>query len=146
MTDEEVLERLRILVGQVDLAISDYTDPELLTYIRSAARLLLVREVLQDEYTVGTDQNDPATFGIDPDPTAIDGELLAMQAAVMLLDELFRDRLQRGEIGVSWTSGLEQESTISAAAAYKQGIAELRLELGQLKAIRQAGRQGFRSQ
>ena len=144
MDGSAILERIRQLTGQVDLAVSDYTDPEHMAYVKTAARVLNVRAVLT-EYTVETDQAE-ATFGVDPEPTSLDGELLAVQASVDLLQHMYRGRLERGEFGVAWASGLEQESTISASQAFERGIRQLQLELDELKLHRQAGTQGFRAQ
>jgi hypothetical protein len=55
--------------------------------------------------------------------------MLALQATIDLLEREYRGKLFRGEIGVSWKSGLESESTISAEKAYKQILDDLDADL-----------------
>jgi hypothetical protein len=125
----DVLALLRRIVGDVDETVSD--DTELFTALQDAQQGLELKRMPGLNTLVVT----PAASTITPDPTTEQGHLLALYAAIMLLDQSYRERLSRGELGTSWTSGLEGESTISAAKAYKDAIDRLRSELADLIAI-----------
>lgn len=146
MTTQDILGMIRRLAAEVDESTSEYTDSELLELVEDVR---VVREVSGiasfGDYTVGTVQNQPG-YGIVPEPTNIDGVILAHGVAVRVLEDTFRGRLSRGEIGTSWTSGLEAESSISAAATYQTLIKGLQRALDKLIIIRRAGSAGLRVQ
>lgn len=147
MTSELLVRRIRALTGTVDITASDLTDVEIMEAVQDAVAVLESRGVLgAGTYAVGTDQTDDATFGVLPEPTLIDGNLIATRVAIDLLRATYRGRLDRGELGISWTSGLEAESSISAEKAYKAGIQDLEDELRELTAIRLSGVTGARTQ
>ena len=146
MTTDLLLRRIRTLTGNLDLEVSDLTDQEILDALQEAVVTLEGRGVLvEGTYTVESDI-EQSGYGISPDPTQIDGNLLATRTAVDLLRAAYRGRLDRGELGISWSSGLEAESSISADKAYRAGIDSLEMELRELVAIRQSGTTGARSQ
>jgi hypothetical protein len=144
MTNAAVLSVLRRILSEVDLTISDLTDEELLAEISDARDLLELRKVSgMDGLVVGYDQSQSG-YGIVPDPTLEQGHMLALAAAIRLLNANFRSRTSRGELGTSWESGLEAESTISAAKVYEQAIQGLQRELDALVLIKRAPTAGTR--
>jgi len=147
MTNDLLIRRIRALAGAVDLVESDLTDQELMEYVQDAVSILEARGVVTSgAYDVGTDPTDETTYGVQPEASLVDGNLIALRAAIDLLRETYRGRLDRGELGISWTSGLESESSISAEKAYKSGIEGLEFELKELTAIRLASATGARPQ
>lgn len=146
MTTQAYLRRVRRLLAEVDLAASDVTDPELLEATEDARRILELRKVSgMDAMVIGFVQEQPG-YGIFPDPTDEQGEMLALQTAADMLDDAYRGRVSRGEIGTSWTSGLESESTIQQQKAYRDAIGQLRSNLEELKLIKRAPTAGTRPQ
>jgi hypothetical protein len=81
-----------------------------------------------------------------PDPTLEQGYLLSLGAAVKLLERSFYGRLNRGELGVAWQSGLEQESTITAAQTYRTSINALRSRFDAQVCVHRAPTAGLRIQ
>lgn len=146
MVTAAILATLRRLLNEVDQEASDLTDPELLAAIEDVRMELQVRGIgTFADYTVGVEQDGPG-FGVSPEPSDIDGVLLAYGAAVGLLGNEYRGRLNRGELGMSWSSGFEAESSISAAQAYQRLLGQLDRRYQELLIIRRASTSGFRAQ
>jgi hypothetical protein len=125
MLSLDVLRLMRRLLDETDQVLSNLTDQELYLAVRDARDLLEVQGIrILSDYAVGTDQAS-AGYGIVPEPTLEIGTLLAYDAASQLLRQEYRAKLRRGELGVSWSSGLESESTISAEKAYSTAIETL---------------------
>lgn len=147
MTTASVLGFLRRKLAAVDLATSDLTDEELLAAIDDRRRSYAIRQWgTFVNLAVGTDQDDEDTYGIIPDPTDEEGTALALGAAIDLLEQQFLGRLDRGEIGTTWSSGLESESTVQAAKAYGDRISEIQSELTAIKLISRAPTSATRPQ
>lgn len=129
MTTDQVLDMLRRKIGEVDLVASQLTDEELLQVV-SDSRDLMELQVLPGfaSLAVGTEQ-DVAGYGIVPDPSLAQGYILVLAATIAILKENYLSRLSRGELGVSWSSGLESESTISQAKAYAAAILSFEMDL-----------------
>ena len=126
MNTEQVIARTRRLISQVDLETSEYADEDLLTAIDDARRPLAVMGLAgMLSLAVQPAKSEP-NYGVLPAPSDYQGELLALCAAVELLNRAYRGRLDRGELGVSWTSGMEAESSIAAGKAYRDSIEVLR--------------------
>lgn len=143
---QTVLGRLRRLIVEVDEVTSDLTDQELLLHLEDARATLELRKIAgMSELAVGSIQ-DQTGYGIIPDPTLELGEMMALQAASEILEAEFRGRVFRGELGVSWQSGVEQESTITAARMYADAIGNIRGNLESLVLIKLAPTSGTRPQ
>jgi hypothetical protein len=141
-----VLGMIRRLVAEVDEIASDLTDPELLAVVDDVRLENQVRGMATfGTYVVVSEQTESG-YGITPDPEDIDAVILAYGTATRILDDAYRGRLGRGELGVSWTSGLEAESTISAATAYLRLIDRIARKYDEFKAIKRANSSGFRMQ
>ena len=131
MTTAQVLAKIRRLIEEVDTATSDLNDRELLEAVADERDWLEIAAVTEFEaLAVGVDQTDPVTYGILPEAslTLQLGTILAYRAAAALLHRAFRGRVNRGELGVSWSSGLESESTLQAAQSYRAAISSLERE------------------
>lgn len=125
MTTVQVLDKLRRILAEVDTSTSVLTDPELLAAVSDERDDLELEKVVDfDQLTVGYDESDTATYGILPSNlvTLELGTILAYRAAGSILRQTYRDRVSRGEIGTSWTSGLEGESTLQAGRDYQAQI------------------------
>lgn len=146
MTFDRVLELFRRKISETDLELSNLTDEELLEYIRDAAEELALRKVIgMDTLVVDPDQGS-ATYGITPEPTTEQGHMLALKATSLLLREQYIGKVNRGELGHSWKSGLEEESTIGAEKAWKEAIKYHEQSLEELLLIKRAPITGTRPQ
>jgi hypothetical protein len=146
MTTEQWLLMLRRRIAQVDVAASDYTDEELLFEAADARDYLELKNV--PTFADLAVDMDPvsASYGITPDPTLSQAQILVVRAALQVLSRTYTDRLMRGEIGTSWRSGLEEETSIQAARAYRQMLDLLAAELEELILIAKADTAGDRVQ
>ena len=142
MNTTRVLETTRRWIAQTDLTTSDYTDSELLEYMRDAKELMELRKVTGIE----TLTIDPTLETITPDPTTEQGHMLALKTAYLILDDEYRSKLFTGSLGMSWRSGLEQESTITAEKAWRQILDNLHGELEILVLVMRAPTNGTRPQ
>jgi hypothetical protein len=118
MTAEQWLNMLRRKLSDVDPLAPRRTNTELLNTAEDVRFELAVRQVPGfSDVTVGTNTTDLSTYGIK---NATDDHLalLIYGTAHAVLASTYRERIDRGELGVSWRSGLEEESTISAQRAY----------------------------
>jgi hypothetical protein len=119
MTTERWLKLLRRKLADVDLAALRRQDTELLDTAEDIRIELVARAVGDfDTVTIESSKADLNTYGIlnATDPQML---ILAYGVAHEVLSATYRQRVDRGELGVSWTSGLESESSISAEKAYK---------------------------
>lgn len=146
MTFDRVLTLFRRKISETDLEISNLTDEELLEYIRDAAEELALRKVAgMDGLTVDPDQGS-STYGITPEPTTEQGHMLALKAAILLLREVYIGKVNRGELGMSWKSGLEEESTIGSEKAWRDTVRNHEQSLEELLLIKRAPITGTRPQ
>lgn len=143
---QSVLGRLRRLIAEVDQAASDLTDQELLLALDDARGTLELRKISGMETLVIQPDQAQNGYGVVPDPTLEQGEMLALQAAGDLLESEFRGRVLRGELGSSWQSGVEMESSISAAKMYADAIGNIRGNLEVLVLMKLAPSAGKRQQ
>lgn len=130
MTFNDIVAAARSRAGDVDSAAYRYTDNEYAVILRDLARTYGVRGVLVMGNLVVT--TTPGSEDITPEPTNDQGVILATAAALRLLQQTYRKRVDDGSLGVSWQSGLEQESTISARQAYAQMVSDVEQELQEL--------------
>lgn len=146
MTTAELLAMIRRRTGEVDLIVSDLTDAELLDVVRDAAVDLSVSGIVDlDDTTVGSDITEDG-YGVSPEPANDVALLLTLWVSVSLLRAAYAGRLSRGELGISWTSGLESESTIQAGRAYRDAIAAMEQDLLEKKMLKLAPESGVRQQ
>ena len=118
MTTVYWLRLLRRKLADVDPAALRRTDIELLDTAEDIRIELVARAVEGfDAMTIESDVEEPE-YGIlnGTDPQML---ILAYGVAYAVLSATYRARVDRGELGTSWTSGLESESSISAEKAYK---------------------------
>ena len=145
MTTDQVLDSLRLKISEIETETL-YDNDELLGWLEEARRRLSVRRIpTMANYTIVAEQGDPA-YGITPEPTESDGELLIVQSAWLILDEQYRNRLKRGALAVTWASGLEQGSTVSADTAWKRMLSAKQDELNETILLVRLNATGFRSQ
>lgn len=132
MTTEQWMKMLRRKLNDVDTAAQRRTDAQLLASADDMRLELAVRQVAGfDTITIGLNKQDTANYGIK---NASDTQLVLLMYAVAhsVLSSTYRERVDRGELGISWRSGLEEESSISAEKAYKAMLDELQANLDQL--------------
>ena len=141
MTNDTFLAMLRRRLRDVDDTAPLYDDTTLWGYAGDA---LLYAQARKVSGVVGTSATDT---GFSPE-LADDslGVLLLLNTAVLLLRDLYTDKVQRGELGVSFRSGLEQESTIDARKAYADAIDGLDREATELTLLRASGSSATRVQ
>lgn len=119
MTTEQWLKMLRRKLSDVDRAAERRTDVQLLEAAGDAVLEMAARAVTGfSDITVGTNKANQSTYGIQ---NATDPQLIILLFAVAydVLSATYRERVDRGELGISWKSGLEEESSIQAEKAYK---------------------------
>jgi hypothetical protein len=137
VTTDQWMRMLRRKLADVDTAAQRRTDAQLLAAASDVRFELAVRQVKDfDQVQVGLNKQDPDTYGI---LNANDSQLaiLMYATAYTVLSSTYRERVDRGELGVSWRSGLEEESTISAEKAYRGMLDELQSACDQLIVIYQ---------
>lgn len=128
MTTEDVIRVVRRRTTEVDVTLSEWGDDEILSYANDALVRLQVKGSLGlAALTIVSDSNS-VDYGISPEPTDGQGMVIAYETAVDILADALQGRLNRGEMGVSWKSGLEEESTAVATQAYRKQIDDLRME------------------
>lgn len=142
----DVLALLRQMIDETDLATSNLTDQELITYLRGAAELLSLRMISGMSSYVFVSDSILSNYGITPELTTEHAHMLCRAAALNILRSQFRGKLNRGELGLSWKSGEEEESTISAAKEWKQVIDDFDNELTLLITFNKSGSHGLRVQ
>ncbi len=146
MTTAQWLQLLRRRIAEVDVAASDYDDAELLAEGSDARDYLELKNVPTFTDIAFDLVPTSSTYGITPDANIQQGHMLAVRAAHQILLQKYTERLMRGELGTSWRSGLEEESSIAAEKAYRGMLMSLQGELEELILIAKALTAGFRSQ
>ena len=145
MLTSAVLRIIRDRVGTLDDAVAlVLQDQNLLTRVDDAVRYFQVQQVGEFlNHTVDVDAFDveDAVSPVFSDPL---GLIVAYWVSLQILQEAYRGRLQRGEFGTLWRSGLEEESTASAAKYYDGRIAAMRTELHELLLVYHREAQGAR--
>lgn len=140
MTNATLLAMLRRRLRDVDQTAELYDDDTLWGYVGDVVTTIQSRKVAGASVITATDT------GLAADVEDSLGLLIVLCSAALLLDDLYTDKVQRGEFGVSWKSGLEQESTIDARKAFADAVAGLRREADELTLIRASTTSGFRAQ
>ncbi len=146
MTTEQWLLALRRRIAQVDVSASDYSDEELLAEAADGRDYLELKNVPTFADLAVDMDPDSASYGITPDPTVAQAKILECRVALQVLTRVYTDRLMRGEIGTSWRSGLEEETSIQAERAYRRMLDLLAAELDELILIVKADTAGNRMQ
>lgn len=145
MTLDEIIAAARQRAGDIDSAAYRYTTNEYALMVAQCVRSFSVRGATAaiNQLVVTTTEGSEA---IAPAASDLQGELLATATALRLLQQTYRRRVDDGSLGVSWTSGLDSETTISAASAYQGMIAEVAAELNELILFANAATFGTRAQ
>jgi hypothetical protein len=127
MTLDEIVEATRNAAGDRDPDAYRYTYNDIVLVLADVRRSLGVRKVANVvEFALVTT---PGEETITPEPTDLQGEILATAGALRILTQTYRQRVDSGTIGVTWQSGLEHESTINQERAYKAMITDVEREL-----------------
>lgn len=137
-----ILAVVRRRLAQADLATSDFTDSELMEYVQESADILSLRPIPG----MGDLVIDTVAITISPEPTKEQGYMLALMTVSRVLEDEYDGKLFRGELAVSWQSGLESETTISAEKAWAQALADLEVELDRMILVKMAPIAGARMQ
>lgn len=133
MTLDEIVGAVRSIAGDRDSAAYRYNVPQIVAVMVEARRTLSVRKVANmSQFTITTLEGEEA---ISPEPSESQGIILAFATAQRILQQTYRERLDQGTLGVSWRSGLEEESTINQERAYRNMLDELSTELKELVLI-----------
>lgn len=128
MTLDDIIASARSRAGDIDAAAYRYSAEEYVAAFLDVFRTARVRGAMN----LAQVTYDPTTPMISPEPTDLQGTYLAAALALRMLEQTYRRRLDEGSLGISWVSGLEQESSISAEKAYSAVLDTLRLELTEL--------------
>jgi len=139
---DEAIRLLRTYLVEVDPATSSFDDETLALALADALRVLQAKAIRLVTDVV-LDLNAGA---FTTEPTEQMGLVIVLKAALTILMNEYRGRLQRGEFGISWQSGLEQESSISASKAYKDLVDDLASELEQVLMIANVNFAALRAQ
>lgn len=146
MTLADVLGLLRRMIDETDLTVSNTTDQELILDLKDAAETLSLRMISgMSSYSFVSDVLS-ASYGITPAPTTEHAHMLCRLAALNILRDQFRGKLNRGELGINWKSGQEEESTISAAKEWQTVLEDMENELELLITFNKSGSHGLRVQ
>jgi hypothetical protein len=138
VTKDTYLRFLRRKLADVDQATTRWTDQVLIDTSSDVLIDLSVRGIRgMADFTI-------TESGFSIEPTDVQGVLLALATASELLWEQFRYRVDTGTLGVSWTSGLERESTTGQAKSYMQLIEGIEAEFDQVLLIYNAPQTGTR--
>jgi hypothetical protein len=144
MDAAHVIRLAKTAIAEVDTEAVPFADERLLQDIADVCLELGVRGVPGfDTYVVDIEEDPEAA--VVPPFTNQHGLIVAYRVAENRLRESYQQRMNRGELGISWTSGLESESTVSAAKAYQELIGNLRRKADELLTLEQMARtQGAR--
>ena len=133
---------VRRRISQTDLPTSNLTDEDIMDYLSEAVDMLTLRNIAgMDTLVVDT-----VGISVTPEPTLEQGYMLAIFTVLRILQDEYSGKLYRGELAVSWSSGLESETTISAEKAWKQALDEIEEELDRMILVKRAPQTGTRSQ
>jgi len=125
VTTEQWMKMVRRKLNDVDTAAQRRTDAQLLAAAEDLRFELAVRAVGGfSDIVIGQNKADTANYGIK---NATDAQfmLLCYGVAYDVLSSTYRERVDRGELGISWRSGLEEESSIAAEKAYRGMLDEI---------------------
>lgn len=145
MKGGEILSVARAQLGAIDAEAADVlSDEVMLAALRQALQYYQVQLVVAfDAYTVDTNAFD-ADSALTPEPNTTLGTILAYTVAANLGQQQYQGRLRRGEFGISWRSGLEEESSVTAAATYAGLVNTLRRQVTELLLVYHRDAQGAR--
>ena len=120
MTGASIINEMRVRLGDVDgildAADIDYSDSYLFEYIKASNNVLTSSEIITSTYVAsGT------TFS--PEPSTLDGLLLASHATYTLLKSDTAKKVKDGSLGIVFKSGQDQISTVEASRGI-QNIAQ----------------------
>lgn len=124
MTGTDVLREVRRLLGEALVTLGDaapvYSDAFIVEYLEGAALHGEAVSIFTDEFLVSVDSDDAVI--ITPEPANIDGLLLAAIAVSQIVSGDFVGQVKEGELGVSFSTGLESISTIEASRKISEAV------------------------
>jgi hypothetical protein len=132
MTTDQWIKMLRRKLADADTSSLRRQDGELLATAEDVRVELVARAVSSfEDVKIGLAKADAATYGIQ-DATPDQMVILMYSVAYEVLSATYRQRVDRGELGIVWRSGLEEESTVSAERAYRNILDDLQGRAEQL--------------
>jgi hypothetical protein len=153
MDTEQVLREIRVLLGDALASIGDaapsFTDEYLLELVHSASAVGAATGVLDTHYSVSAaDPAAEASFSaleITPEPSLIDGLILAAFAVYRLVSGDLQSKVANGDLGVRFKTGLEEISTVEAARHMDKASTNLLKHVRYLITIKLSGGGRFTS-
>lgn len=142
MTAAAIISLIRRRIAQSDLVTSTVTDTELMDYVQEAADRLSLRPVTGFSDLV----MDTSAITITPEPTLEQGYMLGLYATLLYMEDEYTGKLATGSLGVSWSSGIESESTISAEKAWSDALGQLEEEVDSMILVKWGPITGTRPQ
>ncbi len=141
-----VLTLAKQFAGDVDSLAARYSDYAYLLRMKTELLVLSTRTSLGFEELVLDLTEEQESLTPTPENSLL--LILAYKTAYGILQQEYARRVSAGEIGISWKSGLEEESSIQASKAYQQMMDDVRRAADDLIAIVAAGAftGGFRAQ
>jgi hypothetical protein len=132
MTTDQWIKMLRRKLADADTSSLRRQDAELLATAEDVRLELVARAVLSfADVKIGLNKADATTYGIR-DATPDQMIILMYSVAYEVLSATYRQRVDRGELGIVWRSGLEEESTVTAERAYRNILEDLQGRAEQL--------------
>lgn len=136
MTAAAILKEVRKLLGDSlsNVGIEDFpefTAKQILEGLESAAWFMEVAELGDFVYTV-----DVAAETISPEPTTMDGLLLAAKTAADILKTDTSKKLRHGAYGVRFRTALNEISTVEASKHISQEAKSLQEHFERLKMLK----------
>lgn len=104
----EIRRRLGDLSGILGLKTPEYSDDALLETISGSLNDLIARKVFTTSYTI-------SGSSITPEPSLLDGLIIATWSVNDLLTGDFVSKVRSGGLGVRFRSGQDEISTVEAA-------------------------------
>jgi hypothetical protein len=132
---KEIRRRVGDVDGIIDSANQDASDEVWFEYVDSAVNFLDANSITTTTYVVsGT--------SISPEPTTLDGLMLASWSVyTYLLGDLAR-RVRNGELGIKFKTGQDEISTVEAAKKIESAAAQAEREFRHLVNMRVADKTG----
>lgn len=128
-----MLAAIRRLIADIAGPSESYSDLDLVNAISDAVREMTVLGLANiSVYTVDTTANIDTGVVISPTVAAIDGQTIVFAVAVDILNDILTGKLLRGELGTAWKSGLESETSNTAAKEFRNQITALDVKRDQL--------------
>ncbi len=147
MTSAEVVAKTRRLIQNVDESLTEANyDDELMLEIMEDERDMAELEGFVGMGNLSIDPTADPAITLEAAITLELGTYLANRTAAVILADTLAGRVSRGEMGTSWTSGFEGESTIQASKAYRVHISTIQQDADKMMIRNRAPTAGKRPQ